>query len=170
MRLCFIIVITLILSSCGISSDDNSKFDGGLNGQWRDPNTGLMWQNQAYNEKEVNCSRGKGDCNYGKVGDWHYAKNYCASLVYAGYNDWRLPTIKELKTLSTTEKYKSNNGHSYYIKRALLDNMPTISNNSYYWSSTAHTYFTSVAWSVSFNIGYNSNDNKTSSYFVRCVR
>ena len=46
--------------------------------------TGLMWEQKP---------------DSGKV-SWSDAKTYCENLEYAGYDDWRLPTIKELFALS----------------------------------------------------------------------
>lgn len=50
-----------------------------------DPLTGLMWT---------------ADVRQGtnRVQDWHDALSYCRQFI-AGFNDWRLPTIKELQTI-----------------------------------------------------------------------
>ena len=48
---------------------------------WADPDSGLMWQ------------------VWPEMYDWESAIEYCKSTDYYGYNDWRLPTISELRTL-----------------------------------------------------------------------
>ena len=53
------------------------------NGTVTDSNTGLMWQKAPASER------------YG----WNEAMSYAENLTFAGYNDWRLPTIKELYSL-----------------------------------------------------------------------
>jgi hypothetical protein len=53
------------------------------NGTVTDSNTGLMWQKATASER------------YG----WTEAMSYAENLTFAGYNDWRLPTIKELYSL-----------------------------------------------------------------------
>jgi hypothetical protein len=45
---------------------------------WTDPATGLMWAKKD-NGSDV---------------DWNQAGDYCTKLQLAGYNDWRLPTIR----------------------------------------------------------------------------
>ena len=164
-------------------------------GVWQDPDTALMWQKQSYTQKEVKCFWGKGNCNHGKVGNWNYAKKYCTNLDHAGYTDWRLPTIEELETLLNIKDYfkwgrdggydeweqwfnknkhkrhLSNNGHRYFIKRALLDNMPPHPKGwSGYWSSTTSAGGTSNAWNVNFSDGDGDGNSKSYSGFVRCVR
>ena len=59
----------------------------------------LMWQNEPYTqeEKDAYCI----DENYGKVMDWDSAMEYAKNLRLGGYNDWRLPTIEELKEIVT---------------------------------------------------------------------
>jgi len=49
---------------------------------WLDVTTNLMWK--------------KG--NHGDV-DWQGAQNYCNTLDYAGFTDWRVPTISEMRTV-----------------------------------------------------------------------
>jgi len=55
---------------------------------WTDPDTGLMWLNP-------------GLAGVGRLWNqtWEGAKQACNNLTYAGYNDWWLPTISELRTL-----------------------------------------------------------------------
>jgi hypothetical protein len=52
---------------------------------WTDPNTGLIWQDGP----TVGC----------EDGEYEYKELYCNQLEWAGYNDWRLPTISELRSL-----------------------------------------------------------------------
>ncbi len=50
-------------------------------GFWTDPSTGLMWAGKD-NGKDVS---------------WKKAMNYCHDLRLAGYSDWRLASLEELK-------------------------------------------------------------------------
>jgi len=59
-----------------------------------DKETGLMWQDEAYTPQEDGAYARNGID--GKVGPHAYAVRYCENLNYAGYDDWRLPTIDEL--------------------------------------------------------------------------
>lgn len=64
-------------------------------GVWTDPSTGLMWARISIGQEWVN-----GECvSKAEWLDCHKASPACKKLKLAGYNDWRLPTIKELKTL-----------------------------------------------------------------------
>ena len=48
-----------------------------------DPDTQLVWQDPALDDLLM----------------WQEAMDYCDELVHAGYDDWRLPTVKELYSL-----------------------------------------------------------------------
>ena len=141
-----------------------------FSGVWKDPDTGLIWQNEPYTVEEEKAYEGK--YNHGKAGDWHYAKQYCRDLSYGGYSDWRLPNIDELKTLISQTKYKHTNGYSYSIKRALLGSLPDNPTKKWFshWSSTTNARNSSNAWNVYFVSGGAYNVNKDNSNFVRCVR
>ena len=62
------------------STDDDDDDSG--DGVWSDSSSGLMWQNGD-------------DCYH----EWGEAIAYCDSLSLAGYDDWRLPTISELRSI-----------------------------------------------------------------------
>ena len=66
----------------------NGGFDKDSNGIWVDPKTYLIWENPM------------GHKGTGGLGPNH-AKSveYCENLVLAGADDWRLPTIDELRTI-----------------------------------------------------------------------
>ena len=148
---------------------DNIKLCGKVKCErvWRDPDTGLIWQNERYTAEEEEAY--DNDDNYGKAGNSEYAKRYCRDLTLEGYDDWRLPSIDELKTLiAGTNNKRSHNKYDYYLKEALMANTP--SNGTTYWSSTANAYNSSNAWYVRFNNGNAYYDNKDYSLFVRCVR
>ncbi len=57
----------------------------------------LMWQDQAYVDAEDGAY--KQEYSSGKAGKWKHATNYCRTLNYSGFVDWRLPTSDELQHL-----------------------------------------------------------------------
>jgi len=148
-----------------------------------DVKTGLQW---------MRCSQGQewkgGNC----VGDaarygWKAAREAAETLNrhggYAGYQDWRLPTIEELKTLiycSTGQpktwndtkapcegKYKSPT-----IDQAAFPNTPAGGwlARGWFWSSSSYAGYPGGAWGVDFGSGYVSYSGKGFDSHVRLVR
>lgn len=105
----------------------------------------LMWQDDS-NTKSVKKT-------------YEDARNYCKYLFFTGYDNWRLPSIKELLSITDTSTYKPA------IKSAFKN-----LKNEGYWSSTSHASDSSHAWRVDFKSGDGNWLPKSNTYFVRCVR
>ena len=150
------------------------KVKGGL---VKDITTGLMW---------MRCSIGQtwnGASCEGKASEVRWKQvmaipKYFGS--YAGYSDWRLPTIKELNTLvycsnGKTIQYKedgygSKGGCGKNYKRPTIEQsvFPNTAASGY-WSSSPNANSSDNAWGVDF---YNGNGNNIRNYtnYVRVVR
>lgn len=98
--------------------------------------------------------------------NWEDGIAHCETLDLSFNTDWRLPNIRELKSI---------------VQRSLIAPAMDTTNFSYvetdiaYWSSSTY-YATSgadkytYAWSVNFGGGISSTDLKTRTRNVRCVR
>lgn len=108
-----------------------------------DKTTGLMWQD---------------DSDVASVTKtWKGAINYCENLTLAGFTDWRLPNINELRSIV----YYSEDPAIY----AVFENVQS----EFYWSST--TNYTDYAWDIYFYLGTNYDyDKEDNAIYVRCVR
>lgn len=192
--ICFALVIALMIS-CFDGNDDNknddapssdsgvSDDDENADGEiWEDSITGLMWQNDTA-------------CYY----EWGEAKNYCKNLSWGGYNDWRLPSISELRSLirgcevtetggacgvtdDCTNFEKCHNNLCYGWQFDEGEPGP----DGYYWpgelkgdgddfwsSSKAEGYITDIykdGWIINFNSASIFNEDTDSDNDVRCVR
>ena len=110
--------------------------------------TGLMWT--------LNANIISGQTN------WDGAVDFCRTLNYAGYSDWRLPNRREM--LSLIDDGQTNSpvlpaGHPF-----------TNVQSATYWTSTTYGLGTSRAWGVSVLNGYSDFFQKTSFYYVWPVR
>jgi hypothetical protein len=123
---------------------DNILVDNG-DGTVSDTKSGLMWQKIAPLEPIL----------------WENALTYCEELSLAGYDDWRLPNIKELQSILDYKR------HAPTIDPAIFPE--TLS--GWYWSSTAYPFDTNRFWTAAFRTGYtyhNPIDNPDT--YVRAVR
>jgi len=115
-----------------------------------------------------NCST-KDNCNTYAFTNAVNTKGLC------GKNDWRMPTVDELKTLvyCSDGKYDTDGSCTNYTSVST----PTINSTYFpntmdrlYWSSSPDANFSSGAWLVGFGSGYSVSSYKYRNYFVRLVR
>lgn len=112
-----------------------------------DPTTGLMWQRSPSGYL-----------------DWQAALDYCRNLDQVGFDDWRLPNVKELSTLL----------HPNSANPVLDDEVfPGIRTNQVFWSST--TYNDPVRRNNAYTValgddGTVNKATKASSFPILCVR
>ena len=138
----------------------------------RDNVTGLIWEvktddwsvhdkDNTYTWYDSDPATNGGDA--GTPGDGTDTEDFINALNaehFGGHTDWRLPTIKELNSIS-------NLGASYPVIDTVY--FPhTVS--AIYWSSTTYVGSTSNASSVFFGSGGDSRPHKSGSCYVRAVR
>lgn len=121
-----------------------------------DDATGLQWQRELP-ESYSGCTVGE---PAGLRCKWEEAVNYCETLNYGGYEDWRLPSINELASITN---YGKNNPS---IDLSVFPNIPSWP----LWSTSVYYHDSDYAWNVWFEDGVSSANIKTSSYYVKCVR
>jgi len=109
-----------------------------------DQRTGLIWKQLASDTKLT----------------WEDALEYCANLNHAGNNDWRLPNIKELRSLSDDRIARPSMDKKFFPKASA----------SFFWSSTSQSNRPERAWYVDFTTGLVTYADKTDKFEVFAVR
>ncbi len=82
------------------------------------------------------------------------------AMRLCGYDDWRLPTVKELEGLVDFGRVGPSIATAYFPNTAPRD----------YWSGTVHSGLSHYAWAVSFNHGYAYGYTRSHPLYVRLVR
>jgi len=127
-----------------LSKPGDKPYTDGGNGTVTDNHTGLTWQK----------TEGLA------AATWEEALQYVATLNLGGHNDWRLPNVRELESIS-----------SAYTVRPTIDTEAFPGTpNALYWTSTSLARHGERAWTVSFTYGVVSYNNKTDKLHVRAVR
>ena len=115
-----------------------------------DNNLGLMWQQ---------------DITDGLY-HWESAVSYCGTLSYAGYSDWRLPSPKEILTISDAGRYNPALDPAYFPDTSTVDEETYFWLNKEYVTSYANNAFVFMIYRG--NVFYSRP--KTSGHNVMCVR
>lgn len=100
-----------------------NKFQDNNDGTVSDEATGLMWQ----------------QADEGIALDWKNALQYASSSEFAGYSDWRLPSIKELQSIvDYTRSPTTTNSPAIdpVFSCTSITNPDGTLNYPYYWSAT----------------------------------
>ena len=125
------------------------KFIDNGDGTVTDLSTGLMWAKDMHSA----------GCNHGKMLTWQGAMQYAKSLSFAGYSDWRLPSIKELVSIADYSKLSP-------AIHGIFKGTPC----GYFWSGSNFKSDTRGAWVVGFDTGRVNGDDKSEFFYIRCVR
>ena len=157
-----------------LSYQDNG--DGTLT----DLNTHLMWEKKSEDGSlhDVSITLPWSSSTTTTIWDWLAQVNTEGGIGFAGYNDWRIPNVKELQSIidyGTSDPAVDpafNRGVSAGC--TALGCSATASGS--YWSSSTRANFHWSAWIVTFYLGTNFSDYKAfdpsfnNVHFVRAVR
>ena len=166
-RCCLVAVAVLLVvdtsaQSCNTSVPESTptvSFSLASDGTATDLNTGLMWKRCA----EGQVWSGGACTGTAATFNWQGALQQGAGSSFAAHADWRLPNVRELKSIVEEGCYYPSINTTVF---------PAVAPNSYFWSSSgvADDYNSTSAWTVGFNVGWTFQDSKSSASSVRLVR
>ncbi|MCI5115793.1 MAG: DUF1566 domain-containing protein [Candidatus Electrothrix sp. AW1] len=157
-------------STCSQGRIEMGQYIDNCNGTITDTKTGLMWKRCSEGLSGMNCEEGEA-----KEFTWNDAVQRFKNIQYAGYSDWQLPTIDELKTLVYCSNGVKNTKNGRCNKGS---EMPTINQQAFpntpatnYWSGSPYADYSDNAWYVNFGYGVSFSDYRNVNYYaVRLVR
>jgi len=120
--------------------------------------TGLQWQDNESITRPWLTQKNYDDGNYNDTTGMT-ASTYCSELSYQGSDDWRLPSIDELKTIIDFGEYP-----------AVTENIFHHISLDVYFSSSSTGSSSDAAWTIDFEDGVSHYASKKSSFSVRCVK
>jgi hypothetical protein len=91
---------------------------------------------------------------------WEDAILYCENLNLGKNTDWRLPNVKEIRSLSDENKVQPSVNNTIFSGVTITK----------YWSSTSLPNQTTKAWYLDNNLGITTYDVKTATHTVWAVR
>lgn len=135
-----------------------SNFIDNEDGTVTDTSTGLMWMRcsigQTWNGENTTCT---GDAT---AMTWQEALQIAYGYEYASHNDWRLPNVKQL--ISITEKT--------CVRPSINEAIFPETTSDDYWSSTPSLSDYTMSWVVAFFNSSNSLKEKDAFIYTRLVR
>ena len=165
-----------LLHGCLVAEEDFP--DGWVEPVWPDTTSGLIWQTVP-----------------GDRQSWDSARVYCSDLVLDGLDDWRLPTVDELRTLLRGCSYTELGGGCGVTGTCLTLSCNTVvclgacspdagpgpegcycdaglvqGAYMWFWSSSPVSDRTDKAWVIGFDVAGISDSEKSTAQNNRCVR
>lgn len=128
----------------GVTDSVSEPYVDNGDGTVTDTSTGLTWQQDTLEEAFT----------------WEQALAYCEGLSLGGHEDWRLPSINELRSLANYGRYNPSMDTTFFPNAVSL----------LYWSSTTYASNAANAWGIFFLTGGGYSANKGSLRLVRAVR
>ena len=132
----------------GTAFDYTDNADGTIT----DNVTGLMWAKDG---------SGEGCKNGNRYGHWEAAIDWAEGLIFAGYDDWRMPNIAELFSITLSDK---DQGYPT-INQTMF---PNTIGNRYFSSTTAPTGYRKLL--INFFESKVQNDVPNTTHYIRVVR
>lgn len=140
----------------------NTSIDTTAHGIVLDKNTGLMWkrcpQGATFSLETNRCSSSGTHFNWRSALESATQSN---ELSFANYNDWRVPNIKELRSIA-----------HYSCTDSVFDTtiFPTIADTSAFWSSSINVNSPTQSWQLVSQNGKDLVANRHSNAKVLLVR
>ncbi len=163
-----------VIACAGTGQDGETQnglarsFTDNGDGTITDNNSGLMWEKLSFDGSI-----------HDKGTTYTWANAFVSKVAtlngasFAGYNDWRVPSVSELQTLVNFGAVSSPSVYSTFntgCVAACTVTTCSCKQSSYYWSSTTYQTYPSYAWYVSFSAGDTYSGSKTDFRYVRAVR
>lgn len=145
-----------------VATTPSTRFEQHDNGTVTDTVTGLMWQRCLIGQSANGCTLGTAD-TFTWAEALIYPSQKTQQSTLAGYQDWRLPNIRELASIIELQ-----------CSHPAI-NLTIFPNNGagHLWSSSPYRFYTHYSWFLDFNDGlfiYGDRQDKKSIRLIRDIR